>query len=54
MWTIDDLVDLFHPNHVAVNNPKIAGVPTKGNAEVRKFEVENDPTDGIFLWVTIV
>ena len=52
MWTIDELVDLFHPTGVAVNNPRVKGEPTHGNCKVWRFEVETDG-DEIFLWVTI-
>lgn len=52
--TIDDLMDLFHPDYVSVDNPKMPGTVTPGNTFVRKFEVEYDEADGILLWVTIL
>lgn len=52
MWTIDELVDLFHPNFVGVNNPKVSGVPTRGDAKVVSFQVDED-TEGLFLYVNI-
>lgn len=51
--TIDELVDLFHPTHVAINNPITRGIPTPGDTLVSSFQVEYDEMDGLLLWVTI-
>ena len=53
LWTIDELVDLFHPDYVGVNNPKTRDIPTSGSTKVARFTVEND-VDGLFLYVDII
>lgn len=51
--TINELVAKFRPNYVAVNNPKIQGIPTLGTTLVDTYEVEYDESDGVMLWVNI-
>ena len=52
--TINEVVKMVHPTSVAVNNPKIKGVPTRGDTLVSSFEVEYDEADGILLWIDII
>ena len=51
--TIEELVDLFHPDYVGVNNPIEHGTYTPGNTNVRSFHVDYDDADGILLYVDI-
>lgn len=53
MYTIDELVKRVKPDYVAINNPKIKGVPTSGSTLVAHYEVEYDEGDGVMLWITI-
>lgn len=52
--TINEVVKMVNPTSVAVNNPKIKGVPTRGDALVYSFEVEYDEVDGVILWINIL
>lgn len=51
--TIDELVKKIKPDYVSVNNPKVQGEPTKGNAKVSSAHIDFDKADGIMLYVTI-
>ncbi len=51
--TIDELVQLVKPDYVSVNNPKEKGVPTAGNTEVLKAEIDFDEVDGAMMYITI-
>lgn len=50
--TIDELVDLLHPEFVSVDNPVTRGVGTSGSTRVASYKCDFD-VDGIHLYVTI-
>lgn len=53
LLTIEELVDLFHPDYVGVNNPAERGKKTPAETKVRSFQVDYDDADGVLLYVTI-
>ena len=50
--TIDDCVNLYHPTHVGVNNPKTPGIPTSSTEYVKECQIDIDGND-VLMYITI-
>lgn len=51
--TIEELVDLWHPDYVSVNNPVEKEKWTPSDTPVMSVKVDFDDADGIMMYVTI-
>ena len=52
-YTIEDLVDLFHPQFVSVDTDNHEGKRYGGDAIVDSFKMEFDKADGWHLYVHV-
>lgn len=52
-FTLDELVFRVNPNYVSVDNPKVPGQKTPGDAIVSSFKVDCDPIEGLMMYVVL-